>query len=125
MVWPELPVQVPPASLLALGLASLISAWFAGGRVVRGAGPLARAHLVPREAAAVRAVVAARPTKVGSPVATLLLTVVGVVALGMGWSGIHHRGLESSLLARLAPQRVTIEGVLQTDPSEEIGRAHV
>ena len=117
-VWPELPVRVAPVSLLTLGLASLTSALFAGGHAVRGPGPLARAGLVPQEAAAVRAVAAARPTGVGSPAATLLLTILGVLALGMGWSGIHHRGLESSLLARLAPQRVTIEGVLQTDPSE-------
>ena len=118
IVWPELPVRVAPVSLLALGLAGLTSALFAGSRAARGPGALARARLVPPQAAAVRAVAAARPTGLGSPVATLLLTVVGVLALGMGWSGLHHRGLESSLLARLAPQRVTIEGVLQTDPSE-------
>ena len=118
MVWPEIPLRVPPVSLLGLGLASLISAWFAGGSAARSPGPLARARLVPQEPAAVRAVAAARPTGVGSPAATLLLTIVGVLALAMGWSGIHHRGLESSLLARLAPRRVTIEAVLQTDPSE-------
>ena len=53
-----------------------------------------------------RAVAAARSaTGDRLSAATLLLTIVGVLALGIGWSGIHHRGLESSLLAGWHPER--------------------
>ena len=36
--------------------------------------------------------------------------------LGAGWSGVHAAWLDGSLLARLAPQRVTVVGTLHTDP---------
>jgi competence protein ComEC len=43
---------------------------------------------------------------------------VGVLLIGCGWSGLRHRGLDTSLLVELAPQRVTIEGTLTVDPRQ-------
>ena len=116
LLWPELPIRVDPALLLGVGLSGLAGAWLLSGRVDARPGALARARLVPADPGVVRAVAAGR-VGAGTPVATGALAVAGVLVLGIGWSGLHDRGLDTSLLARLAPQRVTIEGVLQTDPS--------
>jgi competence protein ComEC len=45
------------------------------------------------------------------------LGILGVVALGCGWGGVQDARLDGELLGRLAPERVTIEGSLRTDPS--------
>ena len=52
----------------------------------------------------------------GSPLAAVALAMVGLVLLGAGWSGVHASWLDGSLLARLAPRRVTVVGTLHTDP---------
>jgi competence protein ComEC len=116
LLWPELPIRLDPAVLLGIGLLAIAGAWLLSGGLEARPGALARARLVTEEPDVVRAV-AARRVGAGAPVASGALVVAGVLALGVGWSGLHDRGLDTSLLARLAPQRVTIEGVLQTDPS--------
>ena len=52
----------------------------------------------------------------GSPFTAIALAMIGLVLLGAGWSGVHASWLDDSLLARLAPQRVTVVGTLHTDP---------
>ncbi len=61
-------------------------------------------------------VVSAPPGVGGSPLAAIALAMIGLVVLGAGWSGVHASWLDDSLLARLAPQRVTVVGTLHTDP---------
>jgi hypothetical protein len=116
LLWPELPIRIDPGVLLGIGLLAIAGAWLLSGGMDARPGALARARLLPSDPDVVRAV-AARRVGPGAPVATTVLAVAGVLLLGLGWSGMHDRGLDTSLLARLAPQRVTIEGVLQTDPS--------
>jgi competence protein ComEC len=45
---------------------------------------------------------------------------LGVFVLGVGWGGAHANKVGGSLLARLATERVTVYGVLRTDPSTQI-----
>jgi competence protein ComEC len=99
-----------------IGLVALGAGWLEAGRERRGPGPLARAHLLPPDHAAVEAVAGGRVTPAVSPVVAAFLSTVGVLALGTGWSGFHHRGLDGALLATLATERVVIEGTLKTDP---------
>ena len=105
--------EVDPWVVLVLGGAALAVACLTGARTGRGPGPLARARLIPPEPPAAAAV-AAR-TRAGSPAAPVAL-LVGVLLVGAGWGALRYEGLESSLLARLSPQRVTIDGTLIVDP---------
>ncbi len=113
--WTALPVWAEPWMAFAAGLVALGAGWIAAGRERRGAGPLARATLLPPEHATVQAV-AGGGVSAGAPVVAAVLAVLGVLALGIGWSGFHHRGLDRALLATLAPERVVIEGILKIDP---------
>ena len=84
--------------------------------------PLGQAGLVepdeePRAVAAVT--VGRRRAGRGSPAAPLLAT-LGVFLLAVGWGGAHAHKVAGSLLARLATERVTVHGVLRTDPSAQI-----
>ena len=45
------------------------------------------------------------------------LALVGTIALGVGWGTAHAHRVRDATLARLAPERVTLEGVLRVDPS--------
>ena len=56
----------------------------------------------------------------GPPAATAILAALGVFLLAVGWGGAHAHRVAGSLLARLATERVTVQGVLRTDPSAQI-----
>jgi len=113
--WTWMPAWVEPWMSFLLGLVALVTGWFVAGRERHWPGPLARAHLLPRDPPTVEAVAGGRVTSV-APAAAAILSVAGVLTLGIGWSGFHHGGLDAALLATLAPERVVIEGTLKTDP---------
>jgi competence protein ComEC len=114
--WTSMPRWVEPWMAFVLGLVALGAAWLVAGRERRGPGRLARAKLLPPDHAAVEAVAGRRVTSNVAPVVAVILSALGVFALGTGWSGFHHRRLDTALLATLAPERVVIEGTLKTDP---------
>ena len=116
--WSSMPGWVEPWIAFALGLVALGAGWLVAGRERRGPGPLARANLLPPDHAAVEAVAGGRVTSTVAPVAVAVLSAFGVLALGTGWSGFQHRGLDGALLATLAPERVVLEGTLKTDPQK-------
>jgi competence protein ComEC len=108
--------RVDPWVVLMVGGAWLAVACLAGARAGRGPGPLARARLLPSDPPAAAAVAGVSPARPGLPAAAAVGLLLGVVCLGVGWGGLHVEGLETSLLAKLAPQRVTVEGDLIVDP---------
>jgi competence protein ComEC len=109
------PRWVEPWMALAAGLLALGTGWLAAGRA-SGPGALERVGLVPSDHPAVAAVAGGRAGKGVSPIALAVVSLVGVLALGAGWGGLHGRGLDGALLASLAPGRVRLEGTLKTDP---------
>jgi len=115
VAWPAVPGWVEPWIVLVFGGAVLILAWVLAGRPSRGADGLVGAGLLPADPAAVSAIAPFR-TSARAPRGAAVFTIAGMIALGMGWAGIHDRGLDTALLARLAPERVSIEGTLKTDP---------
>lgn len=114
---PRLPASAQPWIVLIVAAALLGAAWLAAGREARGPTVLSRAGLVGPDPAAVASVHGGR-VRAARPVASAVLGLLGVVALGAGWFLFHDRALDDSLLARLASQRVTLEGTLKTDPGE-------
>jgi competence protein ComEC len=114
--WGSVPGWVDPWMALLLGIVALGAGWVVAGHERRGPSPLARANLLPPDHATVEAVAGSRVTSAVAPVVAAILSTLGVLALGTGWSGFHHRGLDGALLATLAPERVEIEGTLKTDP---------
>ena len=113
--WTWMPTRAEPWMAFVLGLVALGAGWIVAGRERRGPGALARANLLPPDPPTVEAVAGGRVTSV-APAIAAILSVAGVLALGIGWSGFQNRGLEAALLATLAPERVVIEGTLKTDP---------
>jgi competence protein ComEC len=118
LAWTSVPARIEPWTALAVGLVALTFGWLAAGREQRGPGPLARVGLLAPDHEVVEAVRGGRVEASVTPIVAAVASLVGVLALGMGWSGIHHRGIESALLASLAPDRVVLEGTLKTDPRE-------
>ena len=118
LAWPASPSWLGPSVALGLGATCLAVAWLRAGRAGRGPGPLARARLLPPEPPVIGPVTADPRTAGGAPTLVAVLALFGVLVLGAGWSGIHHRGLQRSLLSSLSPERVTIEATLKTDPRE-------
>jgi len=116
--WTAMPVWVEPSMPLAAGFLALGVGWLAAGRERRGPGPLVRAGLLSSEPPTVVAVAGDRVPGTSRPVAAAVMSIVGILALGAGWAGIHHRGLDGALLASLAPERVLLEGTLKIDPRE-------
>jgi competence protein ComEC len=115
LAWTIVPGWLEPWMGLTLGPVALAAGWLIAPHVGHGPEPLIHAGLLPRDPSAVEAVAPTRVSK-GSPLAAAAFAIAGLLALGIGWSGIHHRGLEFALLRRLAPERVTIEGILKVDP---------
>ncbi|MEO8423624.1 MAG: DNA internalization-related competence protein ComEC/Rec2 [Actinomycetota bacterium] len=115
LAWEVRPPWAAPWIGMALGLAALAGAWVAAPRTMTDRHPLQTAGLAEPERAVI-SVVAAPRTVGGSPLTAITLLMVGLVLLGAGWSGVHAARLEGSLLARLAPRRVTVVGTLHTDP---------
>jgi competence protein ComEC len=115
LAWEVHPAWVRPWMGLALGLASLAGAWLAAPHTATDPDPLQTSGLAEAAEAPVSAVAAPRAVG-GSPLIAAALLMVGLVLLGAGWSGVHAIWLDRSLLARLAPQRVTVTGTLHTDP---------
>jgi competence protein ComEC len=108
--------RVDPWVVLLVGGAWLAVACLAGARAGGGPGPLVRARLLPPDAAAAAAVAGTSRVRASWPAAAAAGLLLGVTFLGVGWGGLHDEGLETSLLAGLAPQRVTVEGTLTVDP---------
>jgi hypothetical protein len=116
--WSAVPAWVGPSMALVVGFTALGIGWIAAGRERVDRGALARARLVPPDHGTVEAVASRRVTAGAGAIAAAVITLTGVLVLGAGWSGIHHRGLHRALLASLAPQRVVLEGALKTDPKQ-------
>jgi hypothetical protein len=117
LAWSVAPSWLDPwQTLMAGALALVVSIAGAARPRPGGPGPLARAGLLPPDPPTVEAVTPAPATAARSRLAATGGLLAGVLLLGAGWSGLHHLGLESSLLATLAPQRVTIHGALTVDP---------
>jgi competence protein ComEC len=114
--WTSMPRWVESWMAFVLGLVALGAGWLVAGRERSGPGPLARAKLLLPDHPAVEAVAGRRVTPTVAPVVAVILSAIGVLALGTGWSGFHHRALDGALLATLGPERVVIEGTLKTDP---------
>jgi competence protein ComEC len=119
---PLLGDRMPVWSWLVAGLVALASSLVLVPADREAPDPLAQAGLVkpdeePRAVAAVT--VGRRRAGRGSPAAPFLAT-LGVFLLAVGWGGAHAHKLAGSLLARLATERVTVHGVLRTDPSAQI-----
>ena len=116
VAWSAARPWLAPWMAIAIGLSALAGAWLAAPRRIAGRDALAGAGLVASEPAAVSVVAAgARGSGRGAPAAAAL-GLVGVFALGCGWGGVQDARLDGQLLGRLAPERVTIEGSLRTDP---------
>jgi competence protein ComEC len=114
--------QVRPAAVrawpwwcwLAAGAVALGAAWATAPRRRRG-DVLADAGLTSRAAAPVAAV-AADGTEGGHGPLGLPLVAVGVLMLAMAWAGLADLRRDTSLLARLAPDRVEVLATLKIDP---------
>ncbi len=117
VTWPSVRPWILPWMAMALGLSSLAGAVVAAPRRIAGESALARVGLVPPDPPAVVAVSAGRREPGRSPRGSAVLGVAGVLMLGCGWGGLHDARLDGQLLGTLAPERVTIEGSLRTDPS--------
>ena len=114
---PRLPPSAQPWTVLIVAAALLSAAWLAAGSEARGPTVLSRAGLVRPDHASVASVHGGR-VRSAVPVASAVLGLLGVVALGAGWFAFQDRALDDSLLARLASEHVTLEGTLKTDPGE-------
>jgi competence protein ComEC len=115
LAWEVHPWWLAPWVALVVGLAALVAGWLAAPRAARGPDPLRVAGLAPGEAPAVEALAGPRTIR-GAPFAAGALVLAGLLLLGAGWAGLHAAWLDASLLARLAPRRVTVVGTLHTDP---------
>jgi competence protein ComEC len=116
--WEVVPGRVDPWVVLLAGFALLGGGWVAAGRQGPGSGgALASAGLVAPDPAAVEAV-ASRRVIASAPIVAAAVSLAGILGVGAGWGGLHHRGLQRALLASLAPERVLLEGALKTDPKE-------
>ena len=116
LAWPRMPGWVEPLLVLGAGLAAQGAGWLGAAAAAPGEGSLVAAGLVPSAHPAVEAVATERVASTAWPLRAVVACLLGTVALGAWWSGIHHRGLDAALLASLAPGRVEIEGILKTDP---------
>ncbi|HEY3023413.1 MAG TPA: DNA internalization-related competence protein ComEC/Rec2 [Actinomycetota bacterium] len=113
---------MPVGTWLLSGLVALASSLVLVPVEREAPDPLGQAGLVKpdEETGAVAAVmVGSRRASRGSPAAPVL-AMLGVFVLGVGWGGAHANKVGGSLLARLATERVTVYGVLRTDPSAQI-----
>jgi competence protein ComEC len=115
VAWPAMPAWVEPWMPLGVGVVALMIAWLGAGRHVGGADALVGAGLLPPDPVAVAALAPGR-TDARAPLGAAVFAVVGMLALGVGWAGFRDRARDTALLARLAPERVTVEGTLKTDP---------
>lgn len=116
LAWQVRPAWLSPWMGLLLGAGAVAGAWLAAPRAVRGPDLLEATGLVPGPPGPAEAVAAPRTVR-GSPPLALVLLLAGLVALGAGWAGLHQARLDGSLLARLAPRRVAVEGTLREDPA--------
>ena len=115
LTWQVRPTWIHPWMGMTLGLAAFLGAWLAAPRRLVDTDALELAGLAARAPAAVSVVRSPRTIR-GSPLAAVALVLCGLLALGVGWAGVHAAWLDGSLLARLAPRRVTVVGTLHTDP---------
>jgi competence protein ComEC len=117
LLWPAARPFASIWELLLGGLACLgVAVWLAPTKAP--VDPLLRAGVVDPGAPAAMAAVAAERTRVarGPPGAVVIAVLVAAVLFGAGWSGFHDLRIRSGLLARMAPEHVTVEGSLATDP---------
>jgi hypothetical protein len=117
MLWPAAGIWLTPRMVLALGVSAVLAAVLSAPRSVPRGDVLARIGVTVPAPAAVAAVSAERSRPRGSLPCAAALAIVGVVAIGCGWGGLHDARLDGQLLGSLAPDRVSIEGSLRTDPS--------
>jgi hypothetical protein len=104
---------------LTVGAAGIVGAWLAAPRrVVPGfPDPLTRLRPIDSEPAASLAVAAPAAQPGSHVLPSIVLALIGVVALGAGWGGLRDARIDASLLARLPPGRIEITGVLRADPA--------
>ncbi|MCI0635132.1 MAG: DNA internalization-related competence protein ComEC/Rec2 [Actinobacteria bacterium] len=50
---------------------------------------------------------------------SLVLSVVAVTSVAIGWGSVHEHRVRDALVARLAPDSVTVEGSLRVDPKAD------
>jgi competence protein ComEC len=120
LAWDIRPWPVATLSWLAwlgIGLGVLILAWFAAPGV-RRTDILRAASLVQAEHPAVAVLEAPASDRSRSPAVAVVLMVTAVALLGLGWAGLAEARRHGSLLGRLAPRSVRLEGILREDASE-------
>lgn len=84
---------------------------------VRRDDPLEVARLVPPAAGPLEALTAPRRSGRGSPPwVSVVLVALALALAGVGWGLFHRHRTEGSLLHRLAPSQVVLEGTLREDP---------
>ncbi|MEW6059484.1 MAG: DNA internalization-related competence protein ComEC/Rec2 [Actinomycetota bacterium] len=121
LLWPVVNPGLPVWAWIVAGIGALASGLALAPPLSDGNDPVAAAGLVPAESEP-DPLQAVAPVRTGAgrgpPACALVLVLLGVLALGAGWGGVHARRTEGSLLGRLAPRRVELEGNLRTDPSQ-------
>jgi competence protein ComEC len=109
--------RVPPWIAIAVGLSALAAGWVAAPPMGRLPNALEEARLVAVPSPAAAAITASHADRRRAPGPAAALALAGLFALGAGWSGLHEVRLETSVLARIAPARVSGVGTFRTDPS--------
>lgn len=115
---PSIAGDEPAALWLLPGLILLV---LAVGVVPRERRPPLLDGLVPvgRTSVVLETVAPAPGTPHGRALGSALLALLAVFLLAVGWGIAHEHRVRDALLARLAPQAVTVEGALRVDPRRE------
>jgi competence protein ComEC len=102
---------------IAVTLFAFAAAIAASPRRAVGRSPLVAAGLLQADPPPVDVVAAAGVRAERNPIVAVSFAMVAVFALGITWGAVHDARLDSSLLARLAPERIVATGTLRSDPS--------
>jgi len=119
--WPMVGARLPVWAWIVAGMGAIACGVTFAPPLACGGDPVEAAGLILAEVEppSLRALAPVRggPGR-GPPAVALALVLLGTLALGVGWGGVRAHRTEGSLLGRLAPRQVELEGSLRTDPSQ-------